>query len=176
MSAKTAVVGVLAIAAAIAGIVHFKSDSTDPPVATTQSATDGNAGPASPAGPAAHNTSSPRDAASAAASRRTDSTALPPDPRLAALQVSPDNGLIKFVVADNGKVIAEIDQDPASPGFGKPSREYIYMGGKVVTLTAYRYTSEHVEITQTLVAYQPDGSIAEMKETISYRKNAGDAR
>ena len=101
---------------------------------------------------------------------------MPADPRLAALQVSPDNGLIKFVVGDNGKVIAEIDQDPASPGFGRPSREYIYMGDKVVALTAYRYMNDHVEITRTMVAYQPDGSVAEIKETTDYQNTPGQSR
>lgn len=98
----------------------------------------------------------------------TDAKPLPADPRLAALAVSPDNGLIEFVVAPDGKVIKEIDRDPASPGFGKPSREYIYSGDKVVGLTAYRYMSDHVEIARTAVSYKSDGSVDEFVESTSY--------
>jgi hypothetical protein len=98
------------------------------------------------------------------------------DPRLAVLQVSPDNGLIKFVVDASGRVIAEIDQDRASPGFGKPAREYLYVGDKVVELTTYRYMSDHVEIARTMVAYKPDGSVDEIRESTRYdrgpRKNS----
>jgi hypothetical protein len=174
MKRNAVVIGAVALAAVVAGMVRFKGDSTDQPAATTSSASNNDAGPAPAAGSGPPDASSPHDPASAA--QRTNSTPLPADPRLAALQVSPDNGLIKFVIADNGKVIAEIDQDPASPGFGKPSREYIYMGDKVVALTAYRYMSDHVEITRTMVAYQPDGSVAEIKATTSYQNNAGQLR
>jgi hypothetical protein len=163
MSSKTIVVGALALTAVLAAVVYFTGDSQDRAAATTSSASDKNAGGGPTTGAAPHN-------------GRPDSTPLPPDPRLAALQVSPDNGLIKFVVGDNGKVIAEIDQDPASLGFGKPTREYTYMGDKVVALTAYRYMSDHVEISRTLVAYKPDGSVAEIKEATNYQDRARSSR
>jgi hypothetical protein len=168
MSTRTVVVGAVALAAAIAGVVWLTGDPVDQhAAATTPSASDSSAGAGPVSTPGSQNQPAP-------ASQRAD--AMPADPRLAALQVSPDNGSIKFVVGDRGKVIAEIDQDPASLGFGKPSREYIYMGDKVVALTAYRYMSDHVEITRTMVAYQPDGSVAEIKETTSYQPTGGKSR
>jgi hypothetical protein len=65
-------------------------------------------------------------------------------------------------------VIAEIDNDPASPGFGKPTREYLYFGDKIVRLTAYQYMSDHVVVSRTMVSYHPDGSVEDMKEMTSY--------
>lgn len=143
------------------GVVYLNGDSTDPSAATASSVTNKDAVIRSTTGAAPH---------------LAGSAPLAADPRLAALQVSPDNDLIKFVVGDNGKVIAEIDQDPASLGFGKATRQYIYMGDKVVALTAYRYMSDHVEITRTLVAYQPAGSVAEIKASTSYEKTPTAAR
>lgn len=140
---KPIVIGVVVLAIA-AGVVYFKDDSAD------QSAT----------------TSATADKTNAA--RSSDPAPIPDapaDPRLAALQVSPDNGLIKFVVGNDGKVIAEVDQDRTSPSFGKPTREYLYYGNKVVGLTAYRYLSNRVEITRTQVAYKPDGSVDQIKES-----------
>jgi hypothetical protein len=78
--------------------------------------------------------------------------------------VSPDNPSIKFIVGENGKVIAEIDQYPGSASFGKPTREYVYYGDKVVAHTAYRYAGSHVEVTRTVVSYKPDGSVDEVRE------------
>lgn len=170
MSRNTIIVGALALAAVVGGVLYFTDDSTEQPAATTSSASNKDAGRAPAAGGTA-----PHDAMSqgGTAPGRTDARPLPPDPRLAALQVSPDNGLIKFVTAANGKVIAEIDQDPASLGFGKPTREYTYAGDKVVGLTAYRYMSDHVEISRTMVAYKPDGSVDQIRESTSYQDKAG---
>ncbi len=91
-----------------------------------------------------------------------------PDPRLAALAVSPDNGLIEFIHGSDGKVISEIDKDPSSPGFRKPTREYTYSGDQVIALTSYRYLPDHVEISRTSVSYKPDGSIDRYAESTSY--------
>lgn len=150
-----------------AGVIYLKNDTTPQSPATPPSAADqtNGAAPATGAGP--HNGMS--QAGTAAAPGRTDAKSVPPDPRLAVLQVSPDNGLIKFVIGENGKVISEIDQDPASIGFGKPTREYLYMGDKVVGLTAYRYMSDHVEVSRTMVAYKADGSVEEIRESTSYQ-------
>jgi hypothetical protein len=110
------------------------------------------------------------------ASVSVDSNPLPSDPRLTALQVSPDTGLIKFIKAADGKVIAEIDQDPASLGYGKPSREYVYAGDKVVGVTAYRYMRDQVEVSRTMVAYKPDGSVDAIKESTSYESPPQESR
>lgn len=166
MNSKALVIGAVALAAVVAGVVWSKRDVIDPPTATTPSASVNAGAELDNSNSQPHGSASPR----------TNAATQAPDPRLAALQVSADNGLIKFIVADNGKVIAEIDQDPASPGFGRPSREYVYMGDKVVALTAYRYMSDHVEITRTQLAYQPDGNVAEMKETTSYQNSPGNPR
>ncbi len=88
-----------------------------------------------------------------------------PDPRLDALKVSQDNGLIEFVRTPDGKVIAELDKDASSPSFRKPLREYLYAGDAVVGLTSYRYLSDHVEINRTVVSYKPDGSVDRFMES-----------
>ncbi len=92
----------------------------------------------------------------------------PADPRLAALRVSPDNGLIEFVAGPEGRVIQEIDNDPNSLGYRKPSREYMYEGDKVVGLVVYRYLGDRVEITRTQVAYNPDGTVDDMRNSTTY--------
>jgi hypothetical protein len=144
----------LALAAIAGGMLYFAGDSTDSPAAA----------------PAAQSASVDASARSETAPslRREETRRLRPDARLAALQVSPDNDLIQFVVGENDKVIAEIDQDPASPGFGKRTREYSYSGDRIVAVTTYRYMKDQVEITRTLVAYAPDGSVEQIRETTSY--------
>lgn len=170
MSRNTIIVGALVLTAVVAGAVYLTNDSTEQPAATTSPAANEHTG----AGPTPDATAPGNEMSrDGAAPGRPNARPLPPDPRLAALQVSPDNGLIKFVTAPDGKVIAEIDQDPASLGFGKPTREYTYMGGKVVGLTAYRYMSDHVEISRTMVSYKQDGSVDELRESTSYEKRAG---
>lgn len=164
MNRNTIIAGALVLAAIAGGVVYLTDDSPQP---TGQSAANGNTPGAAPAtGAATESVTSPTNTTAAPGREQTQPP--PPDPRLAALQVSPDNGLIKFIVGDNGKVIAEIDQDPASPGFGKPSREYMYRGNQVVGLAEYRYMSDHVEITQTTVAYKPDGSVDEIRAATRY--------
>lgn len=167
MVKNSIVAGALAVGAFVAGVLYLKHDPATQSPASMQSAPDQRA-KAESAPPAA---SAPRSAGSGRAlsePRRTDSTQMPADPRLAALMVSPDNGLIEFVRAANGKVIAEIDQDPSSLGFKKPLREYIYSRDKVVGLTAYRYLPEHTEISRTSVSYKPDGSVDQYAESTSY--------
>lgn len=168
MSRNTILVGALVLVAVVAGAIYFTNDSTEQPTATS-SAPNKNTGAGPTPGATAPGNEMSQDGTT---TDRPNARPLPPDPRLAALQVSPDNGLIKFVTAPDGKVIAEIDQDPASLGFGKPTREYTYMGGKVVGLTAYRYMSDHVEISQTVVAYKPDGSVDDLRESTRYENRA----
>lgn len=97
----------------------------------------------------------------------------PGDPRLAALRVSPDNDLIEFVSAVDGRVIREIDNDPASVSYRKPLRDYSYRGNSVVGMTAYQYLGDHVQVTRTRVSYKPDGSVDELQESTSYEYGQG---
>ncbi len=166
---KSIIVGAVALVAVAAGVVYLNGEKADQSAAPAPSASNETSG-AAPAAGAAPADGGSRPGSAAAPASRADAKPLPPDPRLSALQVSPDNGLIKFVLGENGKVIAEIDQDPASLGYGKPSREYTYAGDRVVQLTAYRYMSDHVEVTRTMVAYKPDGSVADVRESTSYEK------
>ena len=103
-------------------------------------------------------------------SRNTGMNQAAPDPRLAALEVSADNGLIEFVRGPDDKVIAEIEKDPGSLGFQKPLREYLYSNGRVVGLTSYRYFPDHVEVSRTAVSYKPDGSIDKYSESIDSQR------
>lgn len=153
------------LAAAIAAAIYLTHDSLEPsaPAATPTSPvprTDGE----SVTAPASES----RGTATSTAQSSAPSP-VPTDPRLAALAVSPPNDLIEFVKDTNGQVIKEIDKDPASAGFNKPSREYMYSHGKVTGLTTYRYLGDQVEIAQTAVSYKPDGSVDELVEKTSYR-------
>ncbi|MFL6600880.1 MAG: hypothetical protein ACJ8R9_06070 [Steroidobacteraceae bacterium] len=161
------IVGVLALGAFVAGVVYLEHDSADQrsaPVHAAPAKTVG-AGPAMPLAGAPHG---PVPGGTPAAPRDTHSKQLPSDPRLAALMVSPDNGLIEFVRGSDGKVITEIDKDPSSPGFRKPTREYMYSGDKVIGLTEYRYLPDHLEISRTNVSYKPDGTLDRYGESTSY--------
>jgi len=158
------VIGVLAVVASIAAVAYLKYDPVDQPPATLQSVPGQSAGaePALPGAAAPYSSVSPGKSSEPG---RADLKPVPPDPRLAALMVSPDNGLIEFVRGSDGKVITEIDKDPSSPGFKKPMREYMYSRDKVIGLTTYRYLPDHVEISRTAVAYKPDGSIDRYAES-----------
>jgi len=160
------VIGVLAVGALIAGVAYLKHDPADQSPATTQ-AKPGKEASAEPAVPAAGAPRSSVSRGSPSEPGRADSKPVPPDPRLAALMVSPDNGLIEFARGSDGKVITEIDKDPSSPGFKKPMREYMYSRDKVIGLTAYRYLPDHVEISRTTVSYKPDGSVDRYAESAS---------
>jgi hypothetical protein len=157
---KTLVAGAVAVVAVFAGVMYFAREPASPaPVAGAASADeDARAEATTPAESApqlvARNGKPPRPATT--------------DPRLAALMVSPANDLIEFFTDPGGKVIKEIDNDPASMGYRKPLREYTYAGDKVIRLVSYRYLGEQVQIVTADVAYKPDGSVDKYSETTSY--------
>jgi hypothetical protein len=168
---QTLLVAAIALGAATIGLAYFKGRTVDPsaglghPALERDSAdevvaADGRPSPAPQGDPPS---SSIRPASKPASSDR----------RLAALQVSPDNGFIEFVVGADGKVIKEIDKNPSSLGFRKPSREYTYVGERVTGLTAYQYFGDHVQITRTAVSYKPDGSVDQYVESTSYDYGSG---
>jgi len=99
------------------------------------------------------------------------------DPRLAALMVSPDNALIEFFTDPEGRVIREIDNDPASQGYRQPLRDYTYAGDKVIRLVTYRHLGNQVQIITADVTYKADGSVDQFKESTRYEsgKNASGA-
>jgi hypothetical protein len=157
---KTLVAGGIAVVAVFAGVIYFARDPAPKTPATgEQSADDG--ARAEAVMPAA--SSQPPVTRSANASRP-----VPADPRLAALMVSPDNGLIEFFADSDGRVIKEIDNDPNSAGFRKPLREYTYAGNRIIRLVAYRYLGAQVQIVKADVTYKPDGSVGMYQESTSY--------
>jgi hypothetical protein len=160
---KAIVVGALAVGAFVAAIVYLNPGSAAKPPAMAQSAGQRLAPAPGDGGPQ----SSASGGTISAEAGRTAPTQVPSDPRLAALAVSPDNGLIEFVRAPDGKVIAELDKDPSSPSFKKPLREYLYRGDRVVGLTAFRYLPDHTEIDRTSVSYKPDGSVDRFEQATS---------
>lgn len=172
---KAIVGGVIAVGLLVAGMLYVIEDSNSR--AVTEPATDASA--------RASREAQQEDASSPAAAVQSASRvntlpirleAVPSDPRLAALMVSPPSDLIEFVPGPDGKIIKEIDQDPSSLGFKKPSREYTYRNGRVVGLTAYRYLSDHVEITKIAVSYKPDGSLDQYRESMSNEYRGQSAR
>lgn len=156
---KWIVVGAIAVAV-FAGVLYFAKDSEEPPAAAQPA--DKNA----PAEPVNAEATAPVPASRSGTPPRP----VPADPRLAALMVSPDNGLIEFVPGDNGKVIREIDNDPNSAGYRKPLREYTYAGDRVVGLISYKYLGDQVQIIKALVSYKPDGSVDQYRESTSYEQ------
>lgn len=161
------ILGVLFVCAFIAAVLYFKPERANQPAPTVETTPDELAGTAqvTPAKviPRSHTSNGMPSSL-----RPAGANQVPQDPRLAALEVSPENGLIEFVRGPDDRVIVEIDKDPNSPGFRKPLREYTYSDGKVVGLTSYLYFPDHVEISRTVVSYKPDGSIDEFEESTSY--------
>ena len=95
---------------------------------------------------------------------------VPADPRLAALMVGPEDALIEYVKDREGRVIQEIDNDPNSPRYRQPVREYLYAGGNVAGLTTYRHVGGQVEIVRVQVSYKPNGSVDQFREVIEHEK------
>jgi hypothetical protein len=93
---------------------------------------------------------------------------VPPDPRLAALMVSPDNGLVELVPGADGRVIKEIDKDPNSPRFSKPLREYTWAGDKIVGVTTYRHHGTQTEIVTARVSYKSDGGVDRIEQSSNF--------
>lgn len=162
---KTIIVGAVALGAVITAVVYLTDDSADDSANQSSATIQSESGK----GVGAESVTPEADAQlSSVAQARAPSKPVPADPRLVALMVSPDNGLIEFVVGSDGTVIKEIDKDPNSPGFKKPLREYMYSDGKVIGLTSYRYLGDHVQVTKTAVSYKPDGSVDQYLESTRY--------
>jgi hypothetical protein len=161
---KAFIAGAVAVVAVFGGVIWFASDRGETPQATPVAADPAAADKAAAPEPLRSTSGLPVEAQKAAGT----GTAVPADPRLAALAVSPDNGLINFVTGDNGKVIREVDNDPNSPSYQKPLREYMYAGDRVVGLTSYQYQGDQVQISRTVVTYKPDGSIDQYLESMRY--------
>jgi hypothetical protein len=164
---KPIVIGALAIAGYVAAVVYLGHDAANPSKATTEAASAQAGKRAGAASTGIAPASRPAGVGPSAAGISTSNAVGPSDPRLAVLAVSQDNGLIQFVRLPDGKVISEIDKDPASPSYGRPLREYMYVGDKVIGLTAYRYLGDHIEIDKTMVSYKPDGSVDRFAQSTS---------
>lgn len=156
---KEILVGVVAVAAVFAGVLYDAKDAGDAPAAAASP--DEQTIVAEPK-PVANEQPTP------VARAGTPARPVTSDPRLAALMVSPANALIEFVPDADGRVIKEIDKDPASPGYKKPLREYMYAGDKVVGLTAYKYLGDQVQVVKVTVTYKPDGSVDKYMESTNY--------
>lgn len=163
---KATIVGAIVVAVIVTGIAYFLRDSGEPTGETVEST------PTSASEQAAVRRTSTSTGTVSQPARAASAAALA-DPRLAALEVSPDNGFIEFVVGADGKVIQENDKDPSSPTFRRPLREYMYSGNDVIGLTSYHYEGDQVQITRTAVSYKPDGSIDQYRESTSYEPLQG---
>jgi hypothetical protein len=146
----------LAATAVFAAVVYIARDVAHEPAA------------APPADESARQTQ-PQAAASAPSARGSaDQRPAPADPRLAALMVSPPNALIEFLADPQGRVIKEVDNDPNSPAYRKPLREYSYAGDQVIRLVKYQYSGDETQIVTADVIYRADGSIDQLRESTRY--------
>ena len=158
---KLWVAGGVAVVAVFAGVLFFARDpapqgaDADKPSAEKTAAAD---------------VAKPADAPVAVSRSDKPPRPVSADPRLAALLVSPDNGLIEFFADAEGRVIKEIDNDPNSPRFRKPLREYTYAGDKVIRLVAYKDLGSQVQIVTANVIYKPDGSVDRYDEQTRYEQ------
>src|SRR5688572_28443800 len=151
-------ISLVAAAAALVGVFYFAGWGTDADAPASADASAGEVSVDPGAGTAAPSKSTTGNV-------RSVPTA---DPRLAVFQVSPDNGLTEFIPGADGRVIREVDKNPASWGFGKTLREYSYAGDKVATLTAYDYGGAQVRVTRIQVSYNPDGSVHQFRESTDF--------
>ena len=152
---KPVIFGAIAVVGVLMGTWYFTAGRRELTTVHPPAARGAGGGPA-PAVPATPAESAAPGAASS-------------DPRFRALAVSADNGLIEFVRDADGRVIMEIDRDPASARFGKPAREYTYSGSRVVGLTSWRQLGDQLQVSRIMVAYRPDGSIQDFSETTDYQ-------
>ena len=159
---KSITVGAIAVVAVFAGVWWYASDRGAKAPAPAAGA------PAEASDPAAHPIASASTPVAKTPRNDPQGRPVPPDPRLAQLMVTPDNGLIEYKKGADGRVIQEIDKDPNSLGFGKPLRDYVYAGDKVVSVTAYRYQANQVEVIRAAVSYKPDGSVADIRESTAF--------
>jgi hypothetical protein len=162
---KAIVVGAIALGALAAALIYFGGESAQNAGTIRESTSDASTAslterPERGAQPSTH-TAAVRESAPTERS-------VPIDPRVAALSVSPDNGLIEFVAAPDGTVIKEIDKDPNSLGFRKPSREYTYSEGRVIGMIEYKHLGTQVQISKTAVSYKADGSVDQYLESTTY--------
>lgn len=173
---KTIWTGAFVLGAVVAGALYFGGDSVDQGHTASESAPDANAHVESAAPTANPHVDSESRTVPGSRAAHEVSKAVPDDPRLAALRVSPDNGFIEFAADSDGRVIKEVDNDPSSPSFKKPLREYMYSGDQVIGVTAYHYAGDQIQITRTVVSYKPDGSVDQYQQSTRYEREAGPAR
>ena len=160
---RTWIAGGIAVIAVFAAVFYIAREPAAPATAaapvTTAEPAPGESGAESPAPSPA-----PGGQAPVAALVRP----VPPDARLAALMVSPDNGLVELVPGPDGRVIKEIDKDPNSPGFSKPLREYTWAGDRIVGVRSYRHLGKQTEIVTARVSYRPDGSVDQIEQSSNF--------
>lgn len=169
-------IGAFVLGAVVAGALYFGGDSADQSDTASESAPDANAHVESAAPIANPQVDAESPTAPGPLAAHQASKAVPDDPRLAALRVSPDNGFIEFATDSDGRVIKEVDKDPSSPSFKMPLREYMYSGDRVIGLTAYHYAGDQIQITRTVVSYKPDGSVDQYVQSTRYERDAGPDR
>jgi hypothetical protein len=155
------IVAAVAVVAVLAGVVYVARDRAVD-VASSEPESAGAAPGAEERAPA------PSVAAPAPVAGGPPRRPPPPDPRLAALMTAPNDALIEMIPGPDGRVIVELDKDPASAGFGKPLRQYQYSGDRIVGLTAFRYFSDQTQIIEARVSYKADGSVDKYREETRY--------
>lgn len=164
---RTLVAGAIAVVAVFAGVLYFAGDRGGDAPAEAMPATER---PGETAEPPATRATEP---APAPATRgNAAGRPKPTDPRLAALMVSPADARIEFFSDPEGRVIKEVDNEPASPSYRKPLREYSYAGNQVIKLVSYRYLGDQVQVVTADVVYKPDGSVDEYREATRYEFGA----
>ena len=88
------------------------------------------------------------------------------NPVLEKIAITTGNDLIDYIYSEDGKLIMELDNDQTSISYKRPLKIYTYVNNKVATLTRYQYLSGETVETLIQVAYHPDGSVMDSKESV----------
>lgn len=159
---KSVLAATIAAVAVFAGVFYFarepgeKTRTGDVPAKTAATPAK-TVKPAVPAQPLAVSRSAPPSRPASA------------DPRVAALMASRDDALIEYFSDPAGRLIKEIDNDPASQGYRRPLREFTYAGNQVIQVVTYHYLGDQVQVSKAIITYKADGSVDQFHESTDYQ-------
>ena len=82
------------------------------------------------------------------------------------LEINKDNELVEKIYDDDGVLVMEIDNDPASFSFKKTLKTFHYKGNKFTKVIKYQYYTDQLVETHIDIAYNKDGTVYDTRELI----------